>query len=83
MTPFYPPSATALTPPSLPQRQTGRRGKGGRQQTGGFGASRIPPARVSPHDSGSAMSSPVTLPFMNLEDKKKQPTNKQEISRVT
>lgn len=49
-------------------------------------ARHVPPVRVPPCDLGSAMSSPVTLPFINLRKKnrrtqKRHFTQKQEVQR--
>lgn len=65
ISPVYPPTPTTLLPPSLTETH---RGAGERRPSAEWRvkASHIPPALVSPHDLGSAMSSPVTLPYINL-----------------
>lgn len=61
------PSHTHHPPPTLPHRDT--QGVGEREPSAEWRikASHIPPALVSPHNLGSAMSSPVTLPYINLD----------------
>ena len=64
------PSHTHHPPPTLPHRDTQGAGGQGPSAEWRIKASLIPPALVSSHNLGSAMSSPVTLPYINLQTRK-------------
>ncbi|TNN80587.1 hypothetical protein EYF80_009093 [Liparis tanakae] len=80
------PSHTHHPPPTLPQRDTHRvpGEKEAIRRVEGHKASHVPPALVSPHNLGSAMSSPVTLPYNNLgEDRKREKRDYNGVTAVS
>ncbi len=80
ISPVYPPTPTTLLPPSLTETHRAR-GERGPSAEWRIKASHIPPALVSPHNLGSAMSSPVTLPYINLE--KRQTEEQKREMKIT
>lgn len=71
------PSHTHHPPPTLPHRDTQGAGGKGPSAEWRIKASLIPPALVSSHNLGSAMGSPVTLPYINLQRRQKR--NKEKV----
>lgn len=77
ISPVYPPTPTTLLPPSLTETHRAWGGKGPSAEWRIKG-SHIPPALVSSQNLGSAMSSPVTLPYINLEKRQREERRKKK-----
>lgn len=70
ISPGYPPTPTTLLPPSLMEMNGARRKEDVRSMEAR--GSPCPSSTSSSCDLGSAMSSPVTLPFINLRKKNRR-----------